>query len=283
MRLPLVTITIPTYNSARTLKICLGAIKRQTYKNIAVNIIDGNSKDNTVKIAKSFGVKELKKLDGSLLQARYEGVKMAKGKYTLIFDSDQVLEKTALARAVEKMEKEKLEMLVFEEDVYKTDTWVEKLFQMDRKVINTISDLSPFTGTAMPRLFSTDLLKRAYKKIPESMFVHTGGPDHAIVYYECSRMSKRIGVLPKEVKHMEPSSLGHLMRKFYRWGYTSVIDENFGKYKEVMKRKERLRTGIFTHGLIIESIGSIILVGLKYVPFKIGYHVAKLKKFNIIK
>lgn len=275
MKRPFVTITIPTFNSVKTLKICLESLRKQTYKNIEINIIDGDSKDSTVQTAKKFGVDKIEIVPGSLLLARYQGVKIAKGKYTLIFDSDQVLEKTAIERAVNKMEKDKLDMLVLEEDVYKTDTFIEKLFQMDRKLINTVSDLSPFTGVAMPRMFNTKLLKAAYAKIPKSMFKSTGGPDHAIVYYECSLLSDKISVLPHAVKHMEPSTFLQLWKKFYRWGHTSVIDVNFGKYREVMTRKEKLRTGIFTNGLFIESFGSIILVGMKYIPFKVGYFMAK--------
>jgi glycosyltransferase involved in cell wall biosynthesis len=45
---PVVSINIPTYNSERTIEICLKAIKKQTYKNFEIIIIDGNSKDKTL-------------------------------------------------------------------------------------------------------------------------------------------------------------------------------------------------------------------------------------------
>ena len=52
--LPLISIIIPTLNSAKFLKECLDSVKKQTYKNIEVLIIDGGSKDSTVEIIKSY-------------------------------------------------------------------------------------------------------------------------------------------------------------------------------------------------------------------------------------
>lgn len=269
---PLVTICIPTYNSNKTISKCLDAIKKQTYKNIEINIVD-NSKDNTVAIAKKFGVKNIKIFKGSLLEARYEGTKMAKGKYTLILDSDQILESDLIERAVQISEKEKLDMIALEEQVYSNQSLLEKLFELDRKLINKVNDLSPFTGVIMPRFFNTKLLLNAYGRIPKKIFPHTGGPDHAIVYYEAWKLSKKIKVLPKAVKHLEPKSLRMFLPKFFRWGYTSV-EAHFGKYNNLMKRKERFRTGLFTKWLILESLGSISLLILKGVPFKLGYYLA---------
>lgn len=268
---PLVTITIPTYNSGKTLALCLKALRNQSYKHIEINIIDAFSKDETIGIAKKFHVAKIKKDRGSLLESRYEGVKLAKGKYVLIFDSDQILSKDTVERAVAMMEKEDFDMLAFEESVYSCTTFVEKMFQLDRRLINKLNDLSPFTGVIMPRFFRRDLLRKAYGNIPIETLPNTGGPDHAIVYYEAWLISKKVGVLKDAVKHMEPSNLRVLMKKFYRWGYTSV-EAHFGPYSHLMSQKERLRKGLFTKGLYKESLGSIALLFFKGIAFKAGYY-----------
>lgn len=277
VRKPIVTITIPTFSSSKTLALCLDAIRQQTHKHIEVNIIDGGSKDNTVDIGKRYGVRNIMVLHGSLLRARYEGVKLAKGKYVLILDSDQILKKDAIERACFMVEQNDFDMLVFEETTYRNRSYIEKLFSMDRKLINTINNLDPFTGVIMPRFFRTKLIKNAYDNIPRSMFINTGGPDHAIVYYEASLLSEKIGTLPNAVEHIEPSSLQYLWKKFYRWGYTS-IDAYYGKYSRLMNQKERFRTGLFSKGLIAESIGSILLLLLKGFAFKTGFFIAVFKR-----
>ena len=52
--LPLVSVIIPTYNSASTLGVCLISLKNQTYKNIEIIIVDNFSTDTTRAIAKKY-------------------------------------------------------------------------------------------------------------------------------------------------------------------------------------------------------------------------------------
>ena len=111
MKAGLVTITIPTYNSAETLGRCLRAVREQTYKNIEINIIDKGSSDSTVKTAKEFGVKKIKVVSGSLLQSRYEGTKLANGDFVLLLDSDQILEKDVIERAVRTLGEKKFDKI----------------------------------------------------------------------------------------------------------------------------------------------------------------------------
>jgi len=54
MSQPLISVIIPTYNSEKTLPLCLESIKRQTYKNIEVIIVDNFNVDRTVDIAKRY-------------------------------------------------------------------------------------------------------------------------------------------------------------------------------------------------------------------------------------
>lgn len=280
MSKPLVTITIPTYNSAKSLSFCLEALKNQSYKNIEINIIDSFSKDETIQIAKKFYIKEIKKIKGSLLQARYEGVKLAKGKYVLILDSDQILSRDTIGRAVSMVEKEDFDMLAFEESVYRCNTFVEKMFQLDRRLINKLNDLSPFTGVIMPRFFKSNLLKKAYDNIPmEIILSNTGGPDHAIVYYEAWLISKKVGILTDAVRHMEANTLKQLMKKLYRWGYTSV-EAHYGPYHHLMSQKEKLRKGLFTKGLFKESVGSVLLLFFKGIAFKTGYYKGVFDRYT---
>lgn len=50
----MVSIIMPTLNEADCLGYLLFSLSRQTYKNFEVIVSDGNSQDETIKIAKSF-------------------------------------------------------------------------------------------------------------------------------------------------------------------------------------------------------------------------------------
>ena len=76
----LVSITIPTYNSERSLEECLVAAKKQSYKKTEIIIIDSYSKDKTLEIAKKFGC-QIVMCKGKLLEARIAGAKASKGEY----------------------------------------------------------------------------------------------------------------------------------------------------------------------------------------------------------
>ncbi len=270
MRKPLVTISIPTLNSAKFLKSCLNAIKNQSYKNIEINIIDGGSVDSTIDIAKDMGITNIFSYPYALLGARFEGVKQANGEYVLLLDSDQILDQRAIERAVTLMDKQGYDMLILEEEVYKPKNFFEKLFQLDRELIHSVKDFSPYTGVMLPRFYKTSILKKAFSAIPSELLKAVGGQDHAIIYFEAWNLSQRVGIVPNAVSHIEPNSLSEIWRKFYRWGKTSV-NARYGKYNELISKKERFRTGMFQRGLIKASIASFLLLILKGVPYKIGY------------
>ena len=47
-----ISIIIVTYNAAATLQLCLESIYNQSYKNLEIIVIDGESTDGTVEILK---------------------------------------------------------------------------------------------------------------------------------------------------------------------------------------------------------------------------------------
>jgi glycosyltransferase involved in cell wall biosynthesis len=276
MKQSLVTISIPTKNSGKFLERCLSAIKNQTYENIEVNLVDAGSNDSTIAIANSYGITDILVYRDGLLGARYEGVKISRGDFVLLLDSDQILEPTAIARAVETLRTTKSDMLVLEETVYKDNTWLEKLFKYDRQLIHNVKDFSPNTGVMLPRFYKKSLLVQALDRIPAELLPKIGGQDHAIIYFEAWHYSEKVALLPASVKHIEPDNIVALWHKFYRWGRTSV-GARYGQYDDLLKKKERFRVGLFGTGMYKQSLASIVLLLLKGVPFYTGYFVGKIR------
>ena len=112
-------------------------------------------------------------------------------------------------------------MLVLEEAVYRNDTIIERLFELDRQLVQRVRDFSPYTGVMLPRFYNGDVLREAFANIPEKYLREVGGQDHAIIYYEAWRIDKSVDIVEAAVKHIEPDSLALMWKKFYRWGRTS--------------------------------------------------------------
>ena len=79
----LVSVVIPTKNSSSTIASCLDSVKNQTYLNIEIIVIDGNSTDGTKEYCEKNKVNFFNS-DWKLLGARYVGLKKSSGEY--IFD-----------------------------------------------------------------------------------------------------------------------------------------------------------------------------------------------------
>jgi len=50
----LVSVIISTYNSEKFIESCLQSIRKQTYKNIEIIVVDKGSKDHTISIARKY-------------------------------------------------------------------------------------------------------------------------------------------------------------------------------------------------------------------------------------
>jgi glycosyltransferase involved in cell wall biosynthesis len=271
---PWVTISIPTMNSGKFIDRCLEAISRQTYKQIEINVIDGGSSDETVDIAKAYGV-EACTHRGGLLGARELGARMARGSIIVLLDSDQILEPDAIERSVTALRDH--DMLVLGEDVYSRRTFIEKLFHYDRVLVHSVKDFSPYTGVMLPRVYKKHLLHDAFLAMPAQVLEKIGGQDHAIIYYEAWKISQCVELIPDAVKHIEPANFMAVWRKFYRWGYTSK-DAHLGEYRELIRKKERFRKGMFKPGLFVAGLGSVLLLTMKGIPYSAGLMAAKLKR-----
>lgn len=91
--LPLVSFVIPTLNAQKYLPQCLKTIISQNYPKNKIEIIisDGGSTDNTIKIAKKYGVKVIKNPEVLHEPGKSRAAKIAKGKIIFFVDSDNIL------------------------------------------------------------------------------------------------------------------------------------------------------------------------------------------------
>lgn len=96
---PLVSIIVPTYNSASSLADCLQSIEQQTYKAIELIVVDNHSRDDTLEIAKRYTPHVFTRGPERSAQRNF-GVKKAKGTYVCIIDSDMELSPEVISQCI---------------------------------------------------------------------------------------------------------------------------------------------------------------------------------------
>lgn len=92
----LVSVIVPTYNSASYIGKTIGSILNQTYRNIELIIVDDGSTDKIKEIVADFvstdeRVKYVYQLNEGAPSARNRGLKMPKGDYVIFFDADDIM------------------------------------------------------------------------------------------------------------------------------------------------------------------------------------------------
>lgn len=266
---PLVSVTIPSYNSAKMIPFCLEGVVKQTYPNIEILVIDSHSTDSTRDIAAGYRARVIL-CDGKLLAARYLGYQQARGRYIVFVDTDQILEPTAIERAVGLMDD--YDMVVFETLSYNADWFIPKLHDASKQIINAgfgkLGAFDPARGPFLPRFFKREILGKAFAAIPEEIIPDTIHPDHAIIYYESYRISSRVGGLRNAIYDIEPG-WRKLWGTQYRYGVSlrSIKETYYGK---LLSRK--MEFGPRFGRPLAAGVQTLLLAAIIRVIGWLGYH-----------
>lgn len=93
-----ISVVIPVYNEQRLLPGCLKALTRQTHSPFEIIVVDNNSSDDSVKIAKKFGAKVVHEPNQGITYARTSGFNRAAGDIIARIDADTVVSRNWIAR-----------------------------------------------------------------------------------------------------------------------------------------------------------------------------------------
>lgn len=93
----LLSIIVPVYNIMEYLPRCVDSIRRQTYRNLEIILVDDGSADNSGALAEKMAledrrIKVLHKENGGSSSARNLGISVARGDYIGFVDSDDYIE-----------------------------------------------------------------------------------------------------------------------------------------------------------------------------------------------
>jgi len=112
----LLSIIVPVYNIMDYLPRCVDSIRRQTYRNLEIILVDDGSTDNSGALAEKMAledrrIKVLHKENGGSSSARNLGISVAKGDYIGFVDSDDYIEPEMYERLLAVALEEKLLMV----------------------------------------------------------------------------------------------------------------------------------------------------------------------------
>lgn len=123
-----ISVIVPIYNAEKYLKKCIDSLVNQTKKEIEFILINDGSTDSSENIIKNYNdkrIKYFKNKNQGIGKTRNFGIDKATGKYIMFLDSDDYLDKNACKYLFNKIEKERLDIVVC--DFYKdVDGKIEK-------------------------------------------------------------------------------------------------------------------------------------------------------------
>ena len=105
---PKVSIILPVYNAAAFLKNCIESLIQQTHPNIEIIIVDDESTDNSLEIAKQFESENLhvfQQANSGAAIARNTGIAHATGDYIQFMDVDDFLSRDKIEKQVVALQK----------------------------------------------------------------------------------------------------------------------------------------------------------------------------------
>ncbi|QSB12894.1 glycosyltransferase family 2 protein [Natronosporangium hydrolyticum] len=97
----LVSVVIPSFNTARTIGLCLESVLAQTYPDIEVVVVDDASTDATAEIAERYGCLVIRRSrNQGPAVSRNRGIAASSGEIVFFLDSDVALAPDAVENAV---------------------------------------------------------------------------------------------------------------------------------------------------------------------------------------
>lgn len=265
--LPLITVTVATYNSRRTIERCLQCVKAQTYPNIELIVVDA-LRYNPEEMKQC---KEIMERYGAYLQdgpersiQRNRGMAEAHGEFILILDQDMYLQPGVIQECYETLTRGNFVALNIPEISIGQGFWT-KCVALERYVSVYLEE-------------GLNECARFFRKADADK---VGGYDPMIVGAEDSDFHYRlkqlgpIGKIKAYASHDEGQTLfwGRVKKKFY---YSAAFREYLRRRPSIATRQFfPLKPAYFKHPLVmvrqpLVTIGMFVLRGAEVAAGALG-------------
>ena len=233
---PLISIITVVYNGAKTLEQTINSVINQTYRNIEYIIIDGGSTDGTLDIIKKYEqhiTYWVSEPDSGLYDAMNKGVKVAKGEFIGIINSDDWYIKDTIQNLVTSYI-ENNKKLIFHGDTFyvgERETCIRKFNPSKLKLLYygmTFSHPSTFIHRS---IYQKNLYDLRFRSIADShLLLSLYRIDPNMFYYLDKPLSYfRLGGLSSEGSSMESYREGLKSRKILGYNFFEIMKYKFFK------------------------------------------------------
>lgn len=255
-----VSVVIPVYNEADVIEECLESLRRQSYKNLEIIVVDDGSSDATLQKLKASKTPKLQVLAQPHLgagAARNFGASKAKGEILVFVDADMTFAPDFIRNLVKPIEEGKAigtfskeEYLANKDNIWAVCWNLNRGLPKDRMHPQNYSDHQP-----------------VFRAILKTEFERAGGFNEKAGYTDDWTLSEKLGVkavaAPGAVfYHKNPASLREVFsqskwmaKRRYKWGVIGYI--------------LALARVSFPASLFIGFIKSIAIFNLRFLIFKI--------------
>lgn len=244
---PKISVIIPLYNTEMYIAEAIETISVQSFQDIEIIIVNDGSTDNSLQVVTDLAtnnekIRVFSKKNEGPSESRNLGLEKARGEYIYFMDSDDLLDKDALASCYARCESQQLDFVFFDATAFKEDRSVivndyylrDKILDAD-KIYTGEEVLNILMGTNLyrPSVWLC-FIKRAYlDKINLRFYpgiIHEDELFAAILHMN----TQRTGYIPHPYfnRRVRPSSI--TSSKFTLWNidcYLIVISE-LEKYAE---------------------------------------------------
>lgn len=128
------SVVLPVYNVEAYLAQCLDSLLDQSFGDFELIAVDDGSSDGSAAILEKYAAsdKRLKiicQANAGLGAARNRGLDVARGKYVYFMDSDDLLQPNTFERAIEELERNELDQLIFSAKAFGDEGAGEKVLE----------------------------------------------------------------------------------------------------------------------------------------------------------
>ncbi|MBQ6100233.1 MAG: glycosyltransferase [Methanobrevibacter sp.] len=231
-----VSVVVPVYNVEEFLGECLDSLTNQTLTDIEIICVNDGSKDRSLDILNEYASNDeritvIDQENGGHAVATNNGMKLAKGKYLFLMDSDDILDLEALEKTYNLAEEKSVDFVIFQAINYYMDK--DELIEEENYSMNRLADyvgdsvfsyrdirdyVFEITVTPWSKLYRRDFIEKNNITFPEGLVF-----DDNVFFWDVLFAAERITFLKEHL----------FKRRWYPTSSTRVGDLRFLNYIDI--------------------------------------------------